>query len=80
MGRAGGSYGARGFSIVIENNALIGGDCSIHTGVITDHHFVVLPSDVVNCAIEASTVVGGVPCRLRRRVQIEDGDVSFDRI
>jgi len=53
------SYG----SIKIQNYCWIGGNCTIYPGVTVKEYSVILPNSVVNADVEGNIMVGGVPAR-----------------
>lgn len=66
-------------SVVIENNTWIGGNCTIYPGVKIGHNCVVLPNSVIDKDVQPYSMVGGVPIKLLRKVDIQDNIVSFQQ-
>jgi len=56
--------------IVIEDNVYIGGNCTIYPGVKIGHHTVVAPNSVITKDVEPYTMVGGVPARKIKDIEI----------
>jgi len=56
--------------IVIESNVYIGGNCTIYPGVKIGHHAVVAPNSAVTKDVEPYTMVGGVPARKIKDIEI----------
>ena len=57
--------------IVIENSVYIGGNCTIYPGVKVGHHAIVTPNSVINKNVEPYTMVGGVPAKVIKKLNIE---------
>jgi acetyltransferase-like isoleucine patch superfamily enzyme len=66
--------------IVIEDNVWIGGNCTIYPGVKIEHHTVILPNSAINGDIPASSMAGGTPCKLLRKIQMEGTNIVFKHI
>ncbi|MCX6165088.1 MAG: DapH/DapD/GlmU-related protein [Ignavibacteriae bacterium] len=56
--------------IKIEDNVYIGGNCTIYPGVTIKNHSIVAPNSVVNKDVEPYTMVGGVPAKFIKKVEI----------
>jgi acetyltransferase-like isoleucine patch superfamily enzyme len=54
--------------ITIEDNIYIGGNCTIYPGVWIHKRVIVAPNSVVNRDVESNTVVGGVPCKMIKKI------------
>ena len=57
--------------IQIENNVYIGGNCTIYPGVKIGHHAIVSPNSAVAKNVEPYTMVGGVPAKIIKKLNIE---------
>lgn len=56
--------------ITIENNVYIGGNCTIYPGITISHHSIVAPNSVVNKNVEPFTLVGGVPAKFLKKIDV----------
>ena len=59
--------------IIIEDNAYIGGNCTIYPGITIGHHSIVAPNSAVSKNVEPYTMVGGVPAKVIKKLQIQGG-------
>jgi len=59
-------------SIVIENNVYIGGNCTIYPGVKIGHHSIVAPNSAVTKDVEPYSLVGGVPARFIKKLELSN--------
>ncbi len=57
--------------VVIENNVWIGGNCTIYPGVTIGKHSVISPNSAVTKNVEPYTMVGGVPGRVIKKIEIQ---------
>lgn len=63
--------------VKIENNVWIGGNTTIYPGVTVGHHSVILPNSVVIKDVVPFSMVGGVPAKLKRQVEMDDNEIRF---
>jgi len=63
--------------IKIENNVWIGGKVTIYPNVTIGHHSVILPNSVVNENVPHSSMVGGIPAELKKKIVIEGNRIEF---
>lgn len=56
--------------VIIENNVYIGGNCTIYPGVKIGHHSIVAPNSAVTKDVEPYTMVGGVPAKKIKDIEI----------
>ena len=57
--------------VYIESNVYIGGNCTIYPGVTIGHHSIVLPNSAVSADVPMGAMVGGVPARVIRELDID---------
>ena len=60
--------------VTIESNVYIGGNCTIYPGVTIGHHAVVAPNSAVTKNVESYTLVGGVPAKFIKKINISKND------
>jgi len=58
--------------IVIKDNVYIGANCTIYPGVKIGHHSIVAPHSAVAKNVEPYTMVGGVPAKVIKKLNIEN--------
>jgi acetyltransferase-like isoleucine patch superfamily enzyme len=63
--------------VKIENNVWIGGNTTIYLGVTIGHHSVILPNTAVAKDVGAFSMVGGVPARLKRQIEMDENRIRF---
>ena len=63
--------------VKIECNVWIGGNSTIYPGVTIGHHSVVLPNSAVDEDIAPFSMVGGVPARLKKRIEMDGKETRF---
>lgn len=63
--------------VKIENNVWMGGNTTVYAGVTVGHHSVILPNSVVIKHVVPFSMVGGVPAKLKRRIEMDDTEVRF---
>lgn len=56
--------------VIIEDNVYIGGNCTIYPGVKIGHHSIVAPNSSVIDEVMPNTMVGGVPAKLIKNLNI----------
>jgi acetyltransferase-like isoleucine patch superfamily enzyme len=56
--------------IIIENNVYVGGNCTIYPGITIHHHSVIAPNSAVTKDVPPYTMVGGVPARFIKSIEI----------
>jgi acetyltransferase-like isoleucine patch superfamily enzyme len=66
--------------VKIENNVWIGGKVTIYPGVNIGNYSIILPNSVVDKNVPSFTMVGGVPFKIIRRIEVDgDGNIIFRR-
>jgi acetyltransferase-like isoleucine patch superfamily enzyme len=63
--------------VKIENNVWIGGNSTVYPGVAIGHHTVILPNSVVKEDIASFSLVGGVPARLKKFIELDGKETRF---
>jgi acetyltransferase-like isoleucine patch superfamily enzyme len=63
-------------SVVIKRNAWIGAGASILPGVTVGENAIVAAGAVVNKDVPANTIVGGVPAKIIKTIDVDAGDVA----
>ncbi len=58
--------------IIIEDYVYIGGNCTIYPGVTIGHHSIVAPNSTVTKDVESFTMVGGVPAKVIKKIQLDN--------
>jgi len=61
----------------IESNVWVGGNTTIYPGVTVGHHAVILPNSAVDKDVASFSMVGGVPAKLKRLVEMGDEGARF---
>ena len=59
-------------SVTIENNVYIGGNCTIYPGTTIGTHSIITPNSAVVSDIPPFTMVGGVPAKFIKTVQLRN--------
>jgi acetyltransferase-like isoleucine patch superfamily enzyme len=62
--------------IIIESNVYIGGNCSIYPGITIGQHSIVAPNSAVTKNVSPYTMVGGVPAKFIKKINLENNDFS----
>ena len=57
--------------VKIESNVYIGGNCTIYPGVTIRHHSIIAPNSAVSRDVMPNNMVGGVPAKLIKNINIE---------
>lgn len=66
--------------VKIENCVWIGGKVTIYPGICIGHHSVILPNSVVNSNIPPFSLAGGVPCKIIRKINLDEGfSINFNK-
>lgn len=63
--------------VKIENNVWIGGNTTVYPGVTVGHHSVISPNSAVAKNVSPFSMVGGVPAKLKRRIEMDDNEIRF---
>lgn len=57
--------------IIIEDNVYIGGNCTIYPGITIGHHSVIAPNSAVRKGVDPYTMVGGVPAKFIKKIELK---------
>jgi acetyltransferase-like isoleucine patch superfamily enzyme len=57
--------------ITIDDNVYIGGNCTIYPGITIGHHSIVAPNSAVSKNVEPYSLVGGVPAKLIKHIDVK---------
>lgn len=63
--------------VQIENNVWVGGNSTIYPGVRIAHHSAILPNSAVTDNSPPFSMVGGVPARVIKHIEIDEGEIRF---
>jgi acetyltransferase-like isoleucine patch superfamily enzyme len=61
----------------IESNVWVGGNTTIYPGVTIGHHAVIMPNSAVDKDVASFSMVGGVPAKLKRSIEMGSEGVRF---